>query len=79
MYPIRYTALLFIRKLMMSLCHIWFGVLRSKNRGFAGFFFGFFLADLPIMSASLRLRCTVLGAALIQNIRRSISLIRRGP
>lgn len=79
MYPIRYTALLFIRKLMMSLCHIWFGVLRSKNRGLAGFFFAFIRAGFAIMSASFRVRCTRLGAAFIKNIRRRMSLIRRGP
>jgi hypothetical protein len=78
MYPIRYTALPFSRKLMMSLCHSWFGVLRSKNRGLPGFSCGLRLGD-SIIPASVSSACTVLGDAFKRNIRRNRSLMRLTP
>ena len=79
MYPIRYTAFPFNRKLMMSLCHSWFGVLRSKNRGLPGFLVRRLLTGLSISSASRRVRCTVPGLALIRKNRFNTSLILRTP
>jgi hypothetical protein len=39
----------------MSLCHIWFGVLRSKKRGFAGFRITFgFAAGISFCACSVR-------------------------
>ena len=50
MNPIRYDCLPPRRKVKMSLCHIWFGVERSKKRGRTMFFSLFFLVGVSFSS-----------------------------
>jgi hypothetical protein len=62
----------------MSLCHIWFGVLRSKSRGLAGFFFGLGFLDV-ISSVRCRVLRTVSGLAGRWKIRRKVCAMRLTP
>ena len=63
----------------MSDCHIWFGVVRSKNRGLGGFFF--IRRGLVLGSSSCRcsVRRTVSGLAGRNRVRFSHWAIRRTP
>ncbi|MEI6516458.1 MAG: hypothetical protein WCO77_10795, partial [bacterium] len=62
----------------MSLCHIWFGVLRSKKRGFEGLRFGFFFTTgINCLACSVRRTVVVLVGR--KNIRRSNCEIRLTP
>jgi hypothetical protein len=65
-------------KVVMSLCHIWFGVARSNRRG-AGV--GFLRACFGRVASPAVLSCwrTVSGLALRQKSRRRICEIRRTP
>ena len=78
MNPIRYANCPVSRNGKMSLCHIWFGVLRSKNRGFDGLRFGFFFTS-GIRFAACSVRRTVSGLAGRKNIRLSNWEIRFTP
>ncbi|MEI7881597.1 MAG: hypothetical protein WCI95_12050 [bacterium] len=62
----------------MSLCHIWFGVLRSKKRGLEGLRGGlFFTTGISAFACSVRL--TVSALAGTKNIRLSNCEIRLTP
>jgi hypothetical protein len=62
----------------MSLCHIWFGVLRSKKRGLDGFLCGLRLTTgINCFLCSVRL--TVSALAGTKNIRRNNCEIRFTP
>jgi len=62
----------------MSLCHIWFGVLRSKNRGFEGLRGArFFTTGINCRACSVRR--TVVALAGRKNIRRNNCEIRLTP
>jgi len=65
------------RNVKMSLCHIWFGVARSKNRGRVRFLRA--LGGLSIISASWSVRRTVSALACRKNRRFSESDIRFTP
>lgn len=78
MNPIKYAMEPDNRNGMMSLCHIWFGVLRSKNRGFEGLRRGFFLA-FTISDSFVKTRRTVSGDACIQKKRFNACAIRFTP
>ena len=66
------------RNVKISLCHIWFGVARSKNRGLPGFRCRFPFGG-SISDSAARVLRTVDGLAGSKNQRFSTSAIRLTP